>query len=119
MEISSELSDILCSIYPQVYSKYVNDRGKLYVALDKALYECIECAKLFYENLSATLLSMGFFKNSYDYCVFNKKVYGKQCMTTTHMDDLKFSCLDPWGVKDTLADSTKAYKNLNAHDEKT
>jgi hypothetical protein len=119
MEISSELSDILCSMYPQVYSQYVNDRGKLYVVLDKALYGCIESAKLFYEHLSATLLSMGFFKNPYDHCVFNKEVYGKQCTITTHVDDLKISCLDPRGVKDTLADLTKAYRNLNVHDEKT
>jgi hypothetical protein len=47
---------------------------------------------------------MGFFKNPYDHCVFNKEVYGKQCTITTHVAaDLKISCLDPRGVKDTLA----------------
>ncbi len=71
-------------MYPQVYSQYVNVRGKLYVVLDKALYGCIESAKLFDEHLSATLLSMGFFKNQNDHFVFNKEVYGKQCMITTH-----------------------------------
>jgi hypothetical protein len=107
-------------MYPQVYSQYVNDRGKLYVALDKALYGYIESAKLFYKHLSAILLSMGFFKNPSDHCVFNKEVYGKQYTITTHVDDLKISCcLDPRGVKDTLADLTKAYKNLNVHDVKT
>ncbi len=97
----------------------MNDRGELYVALDKALYKCIESAKLFNEHLSATLLSMGFFKNPYDQCVFNKEVYGKQCTIITQVDDLKISCLDPRGVKDALANLTNAYKNLNVHVEKT
>ena len=43
----------------------------LIVKLRKALYGCIESAKLWYNNISETIKNIGFNTNPYDACVFN------------------------------------------------
>ena len=42
------------------YKKYADNRGCIVVRLDRALYGCVESAALWYENLSATLLTLGY-----------------------------------------------------------
>ena len=54
------------------YEQYADKRGCVVVKLDKALYGCVESAALWYENLSATLMSLGFERNAYELCVHNK-----------------------------------------------
>jgi hypothetical protein len=44
------------------------------VILNKALYRCIESAKLWYHELAGTLKSIGFKPNPRDMCIFNKNV---------------------------------------------
>ncbi len=85
-----------------MYKSFFDSRGRLYVQLEKALYGCVESAKLFYDHLSKSLTSMGFVKNPYDHCVFNCVIYDKQCTVTVHVDDLKISCADRRGVADTV-----------------
>ena len=87
-------------------------RERLILKLKKALYGCIQSARLFYEHLRKTLCGLGFEPNPYDGCVFNKTMYGVQCTVLIYVDDLKVSCKDPRGVDDTLADLTKVYKKL-------
>jgi hypothetical protein len=46
--------------------------GSVTVVLDKALYGCVESARLWYEHfLSGVLSSLGYIKSSYDDCLFN------------------------------------------------
>jgi hypothetical protein len=45
------------------FKKFVNPNGTLIVRLNKALYGCIESAKLWYDNLCTTFQSMGFLPN--------------------------------------------------------
>ena len=63
--------------------KYIweNKKGKpmLYVRLIKALYGMLQAALLFWQLLLDTLQEWGFKLNSYDKCVANKKINGKQC----------------------------------------
>ena len=86
--------DLLVRTDP-MYAKYVHTTksGKklLYVQLTKAMYGCIKAARLFWENLSAQLKTMGFIINDYDMCVANKMIDGKQCTICWHVDDLKMS----------------------------
>jgi hypothetical protein len=98
------------------YKKYLLPDGSLVCYLNKALYGCIESARLFYDNISKTLLDFGFVKNPYDGCVFNKMMYGKQCTVVIHVDDLKVSCADPRGVEDTLNELRRVYKEINVFD---
>jgi hypothetical protein len=99
------------------YAKFQRNDGSLIVMLKKALYGCIESARLFYENVSKTLSDFGFIKNEYDPCVFNKTMYDKQCTIVIHVDDLKISCADSRGVDDVIKELKRKYGNINVHRE--
>ena len=71
LRIDPIVADILCELDPSYEMFRLPDRS-IIVMLDKALYGCIESAKLFYDNISNVLLDFGFEKNPYDHCVFNK-----------------------------------------------
>jgi Reverse transcriptase (RNA-dependent DNA polymerase) len=59
------------------------------VRLEKALYGCVESSGLWYDNLMATLTSMGYVRNEMDICVFNRRCSkGVQCTVCVHVDDL-------------------------------
>ena len=58
---------------------YIDERGRLLVRLDRALYRCVQSAKLWYDTLRTYLESIGFAVNPVDQCVFNRTVNGKQC----------------------------------------
>jgi len=113
MEISAEIAAMLVELYPEEYGQYIEPSGKMFVLLQKALYGCIESAKLFYDHVSKTLLEFGYERNPYDVCVFNKMCYGKQCTITIHVDDLKISCADPRGVDEVIAELNRVYKKVN------
>ena len=71
------------------------DDGSCIVRLNKALYGLIESAKLWYEHLSGTLISLGFEVNPYEPCVFNIVKNGAQCSICFHVDDLLVTSKDP------------------------
>ena len=74
------------------------DDGSCIVRLNKALYGLIESAKLWYEHLSGTLISLGFEANRYDPCVFNIMRNGAQCSTCFHVDDLLVTSKEPGNI---------------------
>ena len=49
----------------------------------------LQAALLFWRKLSAALIACGFEINSYDWCIANKMIDGKQCTVLWHVDDLK------------------------------
>ena len=88
MRLNALMSSILVKIAP-LYKKYLEVDGTLVVALDKALYGCVEAAALWFEDIKAKLLTYGFVQNSYDACVFNRiGRSGKQTTIVLHVDDL-------------------------------
>jgi hypothetical protein len=86
---------ILVMLRPK-FSRFVRDDGKMVVRLAKALYGLIESAKLWYLEISSTLLADGFTQNKYDLCVFNKNVGGKASQITIclHVDDMLLTSHD-------------------------
>lgn len=118
-EVIMVIDPILATILVQVdptYEKYINNNNNIYVKLDKALYGCVESALLFYNHISTSLLTLGYNKNAYDMCVFNKIVDGNQCTITIHVDDLKASCAHKNVLDDLVKELTKIYKKVNVHD---
>ena len=111
MRLDKTMSAILCKVDP-TYTKFLTKSGTLIVKLNKAIYGLIESAKLWYENLSATLQSINFVPNPIDPCVFNRDFNGKQCTACVHVDDLKITCADPAGVEDTIDKLTDKYKTV-------
>ena len=87
----------MVSIDPTTYKDYVvYEHGKkvLYVKLLKAIYGTLEAALLFYKKLRRDLEDEGYKVNSYDPCVANKIIQGKQHTIMWHVDDLMASHID-------------------------
>ena len=93
MTIEPILAQLLSQIDPTVEQKR-DDKGVIYVKLKKALYGCVQSAKLWYDKLCTILEADGYKKNHYDGCLFNKIVNGKQCTVAFHVDDLLITCQD-------------------------
>ena len=91
MRLPKELSDVLVKL-DDSYKKYVNSAGQIVVKLLKALYGCVESAKLWYEHFRACIEKIGFTANPKDICVFNKTVDGTQCTIGVHVDDQMITC---------------------------
>lgn len=54
--------------------KFIRPDGSLFMKLKKALYGCRSSAKLWNEEVTSFLLSIGFLQNDMDRCVFNRKM---------------------------------------------
>jgi hypothetical protein len=77
MRLDRTISDMMVELDPR-YEQYRDTKGCIIVQLDRALYGCVESAALWYENLRTTMTSLGFERNSYDNCVFNRTDNGIQ-----------------------------------------
>jgi hypothetical protein len=86
MELDRTLSNIVKRILPEV-EQFV-ENGKLVVRLDRALYGCVQSAKLWFEKLTDILKGMGFVPNEVDPCVMNLMRNGKQLTLAIYVDDI-------------------------------
>jgi hypothetical protein len=84
------------------YSSYLRKDGSILVKLNKALYGCVESARLWYDHLKSNLVDYGFTENPLVPCVFNKVVDGHQCTLLVYVDDLKCTCVDEKVIDDTF-----------------
>ena len=86
------MAELLTKLDPRLYRKYVtNNRGRtvLYVEPKKAPYGMHQAALLFWRNIMSSLQEWGFEINSYNWCVKNKTVDGKQTTVVWHVGELK------------------------------
>jgi hypothetical protein len=78
---------------PEKYKTYFemeNGKNVIYVILQKALYGTLQAALLFWQNISTFLIEeLGFEMNTYDRCITNKIINGKQCTIIWHVHDVK------------------------------
>lgn len=89
MRLDRTMTDLIIDIDP-TYSKYTDARGGVTVHLKKTSYGCVESSGLWYENLHATMLGLGYVRNICDKCVFNRTgPDGHQCTAAVHVDDLR------------------------------
>ena len=114
MVLDSEIADVLLQIYPDA-QHFRQDDGSIIVKLKKALYGCVESAKLWYSNISNKLISLGFKSNAKDQCIFNKVHEGKQLTVCLYVDDLLCTCADEDGLKWLKEELLKEYKEVNAN----
>ena len=99
MYIDKNVTDVIIK-QDKSFAPFRRHNGGLVVRLDKALYGCIESAKLWYNEIAGTLRSNGFTANPRDICVFNKDVKGNQFTILVYVDDLKMTCVDKKAVLD-------------------
>jgi hypothetical protein len=115
MELDQLISSILIEIDPS-FAKFLRSNGTIVVSLNKALYGCVESAKLWYNLISSVLIASGFSSNPLDSCIFNKDFNGDQCTVVIYVDDLFITCrnidaLDE--IESLLKDNFKEIKSHN------
>jgi hypothetical protein len=94
MELDPITASILVSLDP-TFKPFTEDDGKILVKLNKALYGCVESARLWYEHLKRVLEKLGYEMNAYDPCVFNRWTKeGVQSTVFFHVDDGLATCED-------------------------
>jgi hypothetical protein len=86
VEFSPLLSQYILSVCPQ-YASFLH-QNKLYVQLDRALYGCIQSARLWYNTIAKFLLEIGFTKSLTDECVFHIQFNQQKMIVTISVDDL-------------------------------
>jgi hypothetical protein len=74
MYLDKEVVSFVIMLDPTSYADYIDEQGRILVALLRALYRCIESALLWFKHICATLLALGYTQNPVDRCVFNKMV---------------------------------------------
>ena len=92
-----------------LFRPYMTRDGGLLVVLDKALYGCIESARLWNDEISNMLISLGFMANPRDRCVFNMVVRGAQVTIVVYVDDLMITSTDRDAVLDIETRLRAAY----------
>jgi hypothetical protein len=86
MELDPTVSSIAVKRQPEL--KAYLEKGKLLVRLDKALYGCVQSAKLWHDKLTEVLENMGFTRNEVDPCVMTKMHNGAKCIINIFVDDI-------------------------------
>jgi hypothetical protein len=96
MTLDPQMSDILMKCDESgEFKDTADDKGQITVQLKKALYGCVQSARLWYNHLSSVLKELGFEANPVDPCVFNRRsANGKQCTLAMHVDDGLATCED-------------------------
>lgn len=112
MRLTKYLTNILISIDPS-YKKFVNDNGTCVVKLKKALYGCVESAKLWYDKISHDLHNLGYKINNNDICVFNRiESNGTQTTLVIHVDDMMISSCDDKHIDKIIKEIENLYPGL-------
>lgn len=91
MELDAMLTSLLLKVAPEV-APFIDKKGKVLVRLDKALYGCVQSARLWYETLVKKLKSLGFTPNKFDPCVLNMKRAGAVITVVVYVDDILITC---------------------------
>jgi len=115
MKLDKTLSEILVELYPE-YNAFLNGDGTIIVKLKRALYGCVESAKLWYNLLRKTLESIGFTANQMDPCVFNMGEGDEQCTVCFHVDDLMITCKNEATVDMVIEKLRQEFKTITVHD---
>jgi hypothetical protein len=107
------LAELMVQVGPQLYQKFVihnkNNQALLYVKLLKAIHGLLKSALLFYRKFVKDFKNCKtpFSINSYDPCVANVTINGKQMTITWHID----SQVDPFQITKIAAYLAAIYGN--------
>ena len=90
MRLNPVLTDIVVEMYPN-FKDYVHNK-KLIVKLNKAVNGCLHSGKLWYNEITAYLISLGYKVNDIDKCVLSTDCNGKQSTIIVYVDDILILC---------------------------
>ena len=90
-----QFSTMILTEIDKSFIQYVNVDGTSIIRLKIALYGCVESARIWNDKLDATFVEMGFKRNEYDKCVYNRiEDDGSQSTLLVHVDDVLVSAKD-------------------------
>ena len=115
MRLEPSIAALITEISPN-WKEDLDQDGSLIVKLHKALYGCIESAKLFYTHLKNTLAQIGFSPSNIDPCVYRKKYTEGVCIIGTHVDDLKIFAPNEEIAFQVVDHLRKVYKDINMYE---
>lgn len=97
-------------LYPKKYSKFVGKDGCIVVKLLRALYGCIESAKLWYDEASTRLVQAGYYRRSvWDECIFVKG----DIIIALYVDDFLVLSKSEEGLDSTNAELKKLFPEIS------
>ena len=111
MKINSFVASMLAKTNP-LMPEFIAKDGSLLVELDRALYGCVESARLWYDELSTTLIKDGYLPNDCDPCIFNKTTGGIQITIIVYVDDLMILSKNPALIEAIIATLEGKYDKL-------
>ena len=118
MKLDKICTVILCDIDP-TYKEFVLPDGTCNVKLKKALYGCVESARLWYNRISEFLIKLGYEKNPVEECVFNKYDEDSvQCTVALYVDDLKAASKSDKLLEELYQSCLIEFKEVTKHEGK-
>ena len=115
-EVLMEMDPLIASITAQICPEmehFLDKRGRMVVRLDRALYGCVQSAKLWFEELTSTLKKMGYTSTSVDPCVMTKTVNHTQCTLIIFVDDILAMCEHQSELDNVAAQLRKRYEQVS------
>ena len=109
MRLSKEVSERLVKLYPEKYGKFVGKDGCIVVKLLRALYGCIESAKLWYDEASSRLVQAGYRRSVWDECIFVKG----DTIIALYVDDFLVLSKTEEGLDATNAELKKLFPEIS------
>ena len=93
IKLDKVMAGLLIQIRPE-YESFVDEKGEMALQLDKALYGCVQSARLWYERLKKSLEEWGYKAHELDPCVFTKQTSSGLVTLLVHVDDILCLCAD-------------------------
>jgi hypothetical protein len=113
MRLNKFLTSVLVEIDPS-YEQFVTKNGTCVVKLNKALYGCVESARLWYDKLYGDLIQLGYVINKADMCIFNRReTDGCQTTICLHVDDMKITCVNEIKLDHVINEIESIYPGLS------
>ena len=110
------VADWLVKAAPEVYEPYVviNKRSdkSLLGECYNAIYGTMVAGLLYYRKFTSELKERGFEMSTYDPCVWNKTIRGKQLTICFHVDDCKISQVNVRVIDYTIYWLRKEYESI-------
>ena len=117
VKMNGNLAEMMNKLCPEFK---IHSDGFMYMKCVKALNRHVEAARLFYDDLNHSLTNtMGFVRNRYDPCVYNKCTEQRQVTIRTHVDDLKISSRTEDQLNMTIDELRSIYQQITVHEEKS
>jgi len=117
MFIAPDLANILLNICPH-FRKFKDEKGRVLVQIDKAMYGLVQSAKLWYNTITGVLERNGFAPNPMGPCVWNKIIDGNQTSIVIYVDDLAISSKPKDDVHATMELIKKEFVDVKVKESK-